>query len=141
VIRTQLRMRVREGRTEEFERVWLAAAAVAARYPGAGRQTMLRDPDDPLDYTITADWAGPADLTRYQRSADREALSAVLERLRASAVKGLLEVVAHVDAAPDPAAAPVTAPVTATVPASAPGTATAPTATIPAPAEEGTVRP
>jgi heme-degrading monooxygenase HmoA len=123
VIRTELRMRVREGRTEEFERVWLAAAAVAAGYPGAGRQTILRDPRNPLDYVITADWAEPEDLTRYQRSADREALSAVLERLRASAAKGLLEVVAHVEAAEDPAAAG---------PASAP---------IPSPAKEGTVRP
>jgi heme-degrading monooxygenase HmoA len=123
VIRTVLEMRVREGRTQEFERVWRTAAAVAARYPGAGRQTMLRDPGDPLVYTITADWETREDLTRYQVSRDREELSEVLERLRESAAKGLLDVVAHVPpqppAAPGPAAASAPAPASATVSATA----------------------
>jgi antibiotic biosynthesis monooxygenase (ABM) superfamily enzyme len=113
VIRTVLQMRVRPGRTAEFELAWRTAAAVAARYPGAGRQTMLRDPADPLQYTITADWATREDLTRYQRGPDREALSAVLERLRQSAVKSLLDVVCHVDPVPAAATVPAPAPVSA----------------------------
>jgi antibiotic biosynthesis monooxygenase (ABM) superfamily enzyme len=98
VIRTVLDMRVREGCAADFERAWQAAAAVASRYPGAGPQAMLRDPGAPLHYTITADWASPEHLTAYQRSPDREALSAVLERLRESATKSLFEVVAQVTA-------------------------------------------
>ena len=38
------------------------------------------------------------DLTRYQRSTDRQALSAELELLRESATKQLLEIVAQVTA-------------------------------------------
>ncbi|WP_225849170.1 antibiotic biosynthesis monooxygenase [Streptomyces sp. HPF1205] len=102
MIRTVLEMRVREGRTAEFEQVWRTAAAVAARYRGAGRQTMLRDPVDPLAYTITADWATREDLGRYQSSRDRQELSEVLERLREAASKTLLEVVAQVAPAPAP---------------------------------------
>ncbi|WP_320783987.1 antibiotic biosynthesis monooxygenase family protein [Streptomyces sp. CRN 30] len=99
MIRTVLDMRVRPGCAEEFERTWRESAAVAARYPGSLGQTMLRAPDDPLLYTITADWSSRGDLAGYQLSADRVALSAALDRLRESAAKALLEVVAHVDPA------------------------------------------
>ncbi|HEY5836877.1 antibiotic biosynthesis monooxygenase family protein [Streptomyces sp.] len=102
MIRTVLEMRVREGCAAEFEHAWQSAAAVASRYPGAGPQTMLRDPRAPLHYTITADWASREDLTVYQKSLDRQALSEILERLRESATKSLFEVVAHVTAAPVP---------------------------------------
>ncbi|MBM9508200.1 antibiotic biosynthesis monooxygenase family protein [Actinacidiphila acididurans] len=112
-------MRVREGRAADFEQAWRAAAVVAGRYPGAGPQTMLRDPNAPLCYTITADWASREDLTRYQDSGDREALSAVLEELRESAAKSLYEVVAQV-----PPAAPAAGP--ASVPAPAPAQAPVP---------------
>jgi heme-degrading monooxygenase HmoA len=151
VIRTVLEMRVREGRTREFEQVWRTAAAVAARYPGAGRQTMLRDPGDPLVYTITADWETREDLSRYQGSRDREELSQVLERLRESASKSLLEVVSHV--APAPAAVPVPgapsvpAPGTAAGPApgpaaaSVPGPVPVPAPPVSRPAQEGSLRP
>lgn len=110
MIRTVLDMRVRAGCAEAFEHTWRDAAAVAAGYPGAVAQTMLRAPDDPLRYTITADWDSRESLSAYQRSADREALSTALERLRESAVKSLLDVVAHVPspAAPAPAPAPTT---------------------------------
>lgn len=100
MIRTVLEMRVREGCERDFERVWEDAATIASRYPGAGTQTMLRDPGAPHVYTITADWATREDLTMYQQSPDRQALSAVLEQLRDSATKSLLEVVAHVTASP-----------------------------------------
>jgi quinol monooxygenase YgiN len=109
VIRTVLEMRVREGCAARFEQAWQAAAEVSSHYAGAGPQTMLRDPGAPLCYTITAEWATREDLAVYQRSQDRQALSAVLEELRESATKTLLEVVAHV-----PAPAPIkegTAPV------------------------------
>jgi antibiotic biosynthesis monooxygenase (ABM) superfamily enzyme len=99
VIRTVLEMVVREGCEMDFERTWQAAAAVASRYPGAGVQTMLRDPESPLHYTITADWDTREHLAAYQQSPDRQALSAVLEQLRESATKSLREVVAHVTAA------------------------------------------
>lgn len=124
MIRTVLKMCVRAGCAEEFEQVWRAAAAVSRHYPGAGPQTMLRDPRAPLRYTITADWATREDLTVYQKSVDREALSAALERLRESASKNLYEVVAHVTAA-----APVTVP--------APAPPTSPPATASPSAKEG----
>lgn len=103
MIRTVLDMVVRAGCAEAFERTWRDAAAVAAGYPGAVAQTMLRDPTDPLRYTITADWDSRESLSTYQRSADREALSAALERLRESASKSLLDVVAHVSSPVTPA--------------------------------------
>lgn len=127
MIRTVLEMRVRDGRAAEFEQVWRTAAAVAARYRGAGRQTILRDPADPLAYTITADWDTREDLGRYQSSRDRRELSQVLERLRDSASKTLLEVVAQV--------APAPVPVSDDVPATAPASAS-PTV----PTQEGPVR-
>jgi antibiotic biosynthesis monooxygenase (ABM) superfamily enzyme len=102
VIRTVLEMRVREGCEADFERVWEDAAAIASRYPGAGTQTMLRDPGSPRLYTITADWSSREDLTAYQKSPDRQALSNLLEQLRDSATKSLLEVVAHVPAPASP---------------------------------------
>jgi quinol monooxygenase YgiN len=99
MIRTVLEMVVRPGCAGDFERTWQAAAARASHYPGAGLQTMLRDPESPLHYTITADWDSREHLAAYQRSADRQALSAALDRLRESATKSLREVVAHVTAA------------------------------------------
>ncbi|MFE4370219.1 antibiotic biosynthesis monooxygenase family protein [Streptomyces sp. NPDC056835] len=96
MIRTVLDMKVREGCATAFERAWRDAAAVAAGYPGAIAQTMLRSPDDPLRYTITADWASRASLTAYQLSEDRKTLSATLDQLRESAAKSLLDIVAHV---------------------------------------------
>ncbi len=102
MIRTVLEMVVREGCEPDFERAWQAAAAVASRYPGAGPQTMLRDPEAPSHYTITADWETREHLAAYQQSPDRQALSAVLEQLRTSATRTLREVVAHVTV-PSPA--------------------------------------
>ncbi|MFC4499189.1 MULTISPECIES: antibiotic biosynthesis monooxygenase family protein [Streptomyces] len=98
MIRTVLEMVVRDGCQQDFERVWQSAATVASRYPGAGLQTMLRDPEAPLRYTITADWDTREHLAVYQQSPDRQALSAVLDHLRESATKSLHEVVAHVPA-------------------------------------------
>lgn len=144
MIRTVLDMRVREGRAADFERAWRAAAVVAGRYPGAGPQTMLRDPNAPLCYTITADWASREDLTRYQESADRQALSAVLEELRESAAKRLYEVVARVPpgapaAGPDSAAGAV--PDRAGVPAPAPGPSPVPKQPVPKPAPKQVATP
>ncbi|MGW3730720.1 antibiotic biosynthesis monooxygenase family protein [Streptomyces sp. NPDC000851] len=96
MIRTALDMRVREGCTDAFERTWRDAAEVASRYPGSIGQTMLRGAEDPLRYTITADWETAEHLARYQRSEDRQALSAALDQLRDSATKTLFEVVAHI---------------------------------------------
>ena len=128
MIRTVLEMAVREGCERDFERAWLAAAAVTSRYPGAGPQTMLRDPGQPRNYTITADWETREHLAAYQQSPDRKELSAVLEGLRESATRTLREIVAHVPAH-DPAHVPAQVPAPAHVPAP-----------VPSPAEEGTAR-
>ncbi|MFI1864644.1 antibiotic biosynthesis monooxygenase family protein [Streptomyces jumonjinensis] len=106
MIRTVLTMKVREGCAEAFERAWRDAARVAGDYPGCLGQTMLRSPEDPLRYTITADWASSESLTAYQLSEDRKSLSATLDRLRESATKSLLDIVAHVS--PPTASAPTT---------------------------------
>jgi len=95
MIRAVLSMVVREGAEAEFEREWLAAAAITRNEPGAIRQTMLRDPGTPRHYTICADWAAPLHLSAYQQGPHRRALSAALEPLRESASRSLLEVVAH----------------------------------------------
>ncbi|MFJ9084534.1 MULTISPECIES: antibiotic biosynthesis monooxygenase family protein [unclassified Streptomyces] len=89
-------MKVRDGCAEAFERTWRDAAAMTSDYPGALAQTMLRSPDDPLRYTITADWDSRENLAKYQLSEDRKALSATLDQLRESATKSLLDVVAHI---------------------------------------------
>lgn len=107
MIRTVLDMKVREGCAEAFERTWRDAAEVAGGYPGSLGQTMLRSPEDPLRYTITADWVSVESLTAYQLSESRKALSATLDQLRESATKSLLHIVAHVARAP---AAPAPAP-------------------------------
>ncbi|MFI2437057.1 antibiotic biosynthesis monooxygenase family protein [Streptomyces sp. NPDC018693] len=100
MLRTVLEMRVREGYEGEFRATWLETAQAAARLPGSVGQTLLCDPDDPLTHLIMADWADRASLDAFQKSPEREELSARLETFRASAHKRVLETVAHIPARP-----------------------------------------
>ena len=109
MIRATLRMRVRAGRGPEFERAWLAVAAVASRAPGNLRQTLLRG--EPGEYVITSDWETRAAFTAFERSEEQDAVTAPLRALRESARMDIADVLVHLDAGtPGWAAAPATGP-------------------------------
>jgi heme-degrading monooxygenase HmoA len=98
VVRTVLEMTVREGSEEAFRAAWLETARMAAGLPGSAGQTLLQDPDRPSDHVIMADWADRDALEAFQRSPEREELSARLELFRVGARKRVLETVVHVPA-------------------------------------------
>ena len=98
MIRTILTMQVRPGAEPEFEQAWLSAADGISRYPGNRGQSMMRDADEPGRYFITGDWQDADALREFQRSPQREALSAALDPLRVSATRGVTEVLHQLDA-------------------------------------------
>lgn len=97
-VRTVLSMVVREGCERRFEEEWRTAAAGIARFPGNLTQTLARDRGHERRYVIISDWAGADALESFEPSPERKALSAVLETLRESAEKSVLEVVTRIDA-------------------------------------------
>jgi quinol monooxygenase YgiN len=91
VIRTVLKMRVREGCEGAFEDVWADAAPKIREYPGLLGQSLLREQDQPRTYLIMADWESPAHLDAFEHSPVRQALSAALTPLREAAQKTVLD--------------------------------------------------
>ncbi|MFU8850843.1 antibiotic biosynthesis monooxygenase family protein [Micromonospora sp. SL1-18] len=98
MLRTVLEMTVHAGREAEFRAAWLETARAAARLPGSVAQTLLRDPRRPGVHMIMADWTDQASLDAFQRSPEREKLSARLEHFRSAAQKRVFEAVEHVPA-------------------------------------------
>ncbi|MFG3043357.1 putative quinol monooxygenase [Streptomyces sp. NPDC048202] len=93
MLRTVLEMVVREGCEDRFRAAWLETAQVAAELPGCIAQSLLRDPRDPRTCLVMADWADQSALDAFQKSPERERLSARLEPFRESARKNVLDVV------------------------------------------------
>lgn len=98
MIRSVLTMTVREGRQEEFEAAWRAAAGRIATHPGHRGQSLARDAREPRRYVVTGDWADRAALAAFEGSDDRVALSARLDPLRESAGKSVQELLSVVPA-------------------------------------------
>lgn len=96
MVRTFLRMRVREGCEQAFEGAWGKAAPAISRYPGNLSQTLMRDPGSPRTYAIMADWASPAHLDAFENSTLRQSLSAELSPLREEAHKSVFESQRHI---------------------------------------------
>ncbi|MFE2286220.1 putative quinol monooxygenase [Streptomyces sp. NPDC059443] len=99
MLRTVLEMVVREGCEDEFRAAWLETAQAAARLPGCVAQSLLRDPRNPRNRLVMADWADQAALEAFQNGPERERLSARLEPFRESARKQVLDVVEHLPGA------------------------------------------
>ena len=98
MIRSVLTMQVREGREEEFRRVWESHAPRIATRPGHRGQSFAAREGHPRTYVITGDWADRQALADFESSPDRRALSAQLDPLRESASKTVLEVLVTVTA-------------------------------------------
>jgi len=92
MVRTVLSMLVRPGDEGEFEAAWRASAERIARWPGNLGQTLSRDTRQPRQYVIASDWDSVQSLREFETSAERQALSARLDRLRESAAKSVQEV-------------------------------------------------
>ncbi|WP_246001775.1 FAD-dependent oxidoreductase [Allorhizocola rhizosphaerae] len=99
-VRMILRMRVRQGREAEFERVWREAAAEISRVRGNLRQELSRDTTDTQTYVITSEWTDQETLELFGRSAARDRLTAALREMRESADRSTLEVVHVVEGQP-----------------------------------------
>jgi heme-degrading monooxygenase HmoA len=91
VIRTVLKMRVREGCEGAFEHAWAEAAPKIREYAGLLGQSLLRESDQPRTYLIMADWDSHAHLQAFEHSPVRRALSAALTPLREAAQKTVLD--------------------------------------------------
>lgn len=96
-VRTMLRMRVRQGCEEQFERAWQQAAREISRVPGNVRQELIRDGDDPQTFIITSDWTDRDAVDAFGRSAARETLTAALRDLREEAERHTYQVLHAID--------------------------------------------
>jgi heme-degrading monooxygenase HmoA len=97
MVRTVLKMRVREGCEQSFEEVWAQAAPEISRYPGHLGQFLMREQDEPRTYVIMADWESARHLDDFEHSPVRQALSAKLTPLREFAQKTVLDGVRELD--------------------------------------------
>lgn len=91
MVRTVLKMRVREGCEGPFEDVWAEAAPKIKEYAGLLGQSLLREKDQPRTYVIMADWETVEHLRAFEESSVRQALSAALTPLREAAQKTILD--------------------------------------------------
>ena len=91
MVRTVLKMRVREGCERPFEDVWAEVAPRVREYPGLLGQSLLREKDQPRTYMIMADWETAEHLRAFEESPVRQALSAALTPLREAAQKTVLD--------------------------------------------------
>lgn len=91
MVRTVLRMRVREGCEDTFKSAWAQAAPRIREHPGLLGQSLLQEQEEPRTYVIMADWASQAHLAAFENSPDRRAFSAALEPLREAAQKTVLD--------------------------------------------------
>jgi quinol monooxygenase YgiN len=91
MVRTVLKMRVREGCEGAFEDAWAKAAPKIKEYAGLLGQSLLREKDQPRTYMIMADWESVAHLEAFENSPVRQALSASLTPLREAAQKTILD--------------------------------------------------
>ena len=83
-VRAHMRMRVREGCEEAFERAWRATAEAISRVPGNVGQKMLRETGDGRDVCIVSEWTDLRSLREFGRSTLRDRLTAELRDLRDS---------------------------------------------------------
>ncbi len=91
-VRATLRMKVRDGRAEDFERAWLAVAERVRSLPGNLRQSLLRDPDDASTFVVVTDWDSRATFSQFEHSPEQDDLTAPLRDLRESANMTVYEV-------------------------------------------------
>ncbi|GAA0538080.1 hypothetical protein GCM10010172_19210 [Paractinoplanes ferrugineus] len=96
MVRTVLSMLVRAGSEAEFERIWRAAAAEIALWPGCRGQTLLRDAAEPRQFVISSDWDDRSALRLFEGSSVRRQLSAGLDPLREKSAKNVFSVVTTV---------------------------------------------
>ena len=85
MVRATLYMKVKEGRGQEFERVWREIAEEVRKAPGNIRQALTRDPEDPDSFVVTSDWSSREVFGEFERSPEQDDLTAPIRELRASA--------------------------------------------------------
>jgi heme-degrading monooxygenase HmoA len=90
-------MKVKDGRGDDFERVWRQIAEVVRTAPGNLRQALTRDPEDPDSFVITSDWTSRDAFGEFERSPEQDELTAPLRDLRASARMSVHELVVNIE--------------------------------------------
>lgn len=83
--RVALRMRVRPGSAEAFERDWATGASVVALHPDNHGQTLARSATETDVYHVTSDWSSEEAFRAYETS---DAHADHLRRLRAHREEG-----------------------------------------------------
>ena len=69
IFRVMLRMRIRPGTEEEYERTWLKIGQVITDHPANIGQCLMRGDEDGI-YYIVSDWADEARFREFERSAE-----------------------------------------------------------------------
>jgi heme-degrading monooxygenase HmoA len=68
VFRVMLRMEIREGLTEEFERIWLEVGDSVTSHPANLGQWLSASNDDPNVYYIVSDWTDEPRFREFETS-------------------------------------------------------------------------
>lgn len=97
MIRAVLRMKVKEGREQDFERAWKNVAEHTCRVPGNLRQALLIDQGEPGVFVITSDWEDHESFRRFERSEIQDILTSSLRAMRESSQMSIQTLVTHVD--------------------------------------------
>lgn len=97
MIRAVLRMKVKEGLGQDFERAWRNVAEHTRHVPGNLRQTLLVDQNEPGVFVITSDWEDPESFRRFERSEIQDILTTPLRAMRESSQMSIQTLVMHVE--------------------------------------------
>lgn len=98
MIRAVLKMKVKEGREQDFEQAWRRVAEHTCHVPGNLRQALLVDQGEPGVFIITSDWEDHESFRCFERSEIQDILTSSLRAMRESSQMSIQTLVTHVDA-------------------------------------------
>ena len=97
MVRATLRMKVKEGRGDDFIEAWTLIAAEVQKDPGNLRQALTRDLGDPDSFVVTSDWESREAFSAFETSPEQDDLTAPLRELRESGRMEVHEILTHVE--------------------------------------------
>ncbi|GAA2637518.1 antibiotic biosynthesis monooxygenase [Dactylosporangium fulvum] len=96
LFRVMLKMRIRDGMTDEFERVWLEVGDSVTSHPANRGQWLARSVDEPDSYYITSDWSDEPSFRQFETSRRHVEHRQLLHPYRVGGEMTTMRVVAHV---------------------------------------------
>ncbi|WP_406728634.1 antibiotic biosynthesis monooxygenase family protein [Streptomyces sp. GD-15H] len=94
--RVMLRMEIRPGMEEEFEKVWLAIGDSVTSHPASLGQTLARATDEENIYYILSDWTDEPSFRRFETSERHLEHRQQLHPYRSAGSMATMQVVARV---------------------------------------------